>query len=49
MDDAAALVAIVGSGEVTLIHLIIYLCWKNSIRVSRIVAIEQWTLLCVPA
>lgn len=41
MDDAVALVAIVSSGEVTPIHLII--CEKkHSIRVSRIVAIEHF-------
>lgn len=40
MADAAALVAIVGGGEVTPIHLIRYV-EKNSIRVSRIVASEH--------
>lgn len=39
MDDAAALVAIVGSGDVTPIHLII--CEKNCIRVSHTIAIEH--------
>lgn len=45
MDDAA-LVAIVGSGEVTPIHLIICICRKNSIQVSRIVANKH---SCAPA
>lgn len=45
MDDAA-LVAIVGSGEVTPIHLIICICRKNSIQVSRIVANVH---ACAPA
>lgn len=40
MDDATTLVAIVGGGEVTPIHLIIYV-EKKSIRLSRIVASEH--------
>lgn len=41
MDDAAALVAIVGRDEVTSIHLIIYEEKRVHIRLSRIVASEH--------